>query len=65
LKKVGRSVQKMGFFSVVVELNYCNNSKKKEEKRRKRKGKERKREENLGRKSINRYDESSVGGYVP
>ena len=68
----------MGFFSVVVELNYCNNSKKKKEKRRtrrekrrkeekkgrKRKGKERKGEEDLWRKSINRDDESSVVGRV-
>jgi hypothetical protein len=48
----------------VVELNYCNNSKKKKEKRRKEEKKGRKRKKDLGRKSINRDDESSVGGCV-
>jgi hypothetical protein len=38
-----------GFFWVVVELNYCNNSKKKKEKRRTRREKRRK-EEKKGRK---------------
>ncbi len=60
----------------MVELNYCNNSKKKKEKRRtrrekrrkeekkgrKRKGKEGKREERFREKEYNRDDESSVGG---
>jgi hypothetical protein len=67
-----------GFFSVVVELNYCNNSKKKKEKggqderkegKKRRKGGKGKgrneREKNdLGKKSINRDDESSVVGHV-
>ena len=67
-----------GFFSVVVELNYCNNSKKKKEKggqderkegkkrRKGGKGKGRNERENndLGKKSINRDDESSVVGHV-
>jgi hypothetical protein len=44
----GNSCHK-GFFSVVVELNYCNNSKKKKEKRRTRREKRRK-EEKKGRK---------------
>jgi hypothetical protein len=57
----------------VVELNYSIIPKRKRtnggqdegKDGKKRKGKERKREENLRRKSINRYDESSVGGCVP
>ena len=57
----------------MVELNYSIIPKRKrtnggqDERKdgKKRKGKERKREENLRRKSINRYDESSVGGCVP
>jgi hypothetical protein len=42
-------VPPVGFFSVVVELNYCYNSKKKKEKRRTRREKRRK-EEKKGRK---------------
>jgi len=45
----GLSLFKRGFFSVVVELNYCNYSKKKKGKRRTRREKRRK-EEKKGRK---------------
>ena len=50
-KKKGNfgNMRNLGFFSVVVELNYCNNSKKKKEKRRTRREKRRK-EEKKGRK---------------
>jgi hypothetical protein len=66
----------MGFYSVVVELNYCNNSKRKRKnggqeerkegkKRRKGgKGKEERAKKDSGRKSIDTGDESSVGGGV-
>jgi hypothetical protein len=66
----------MGFYSVVVELNYCNNSKRKrknggQEERKEGKnrrkggqGKEERDKKDSGRKSIHSGDESSVGGGV-
>ncbi len=65
-----------GFYSVVVELNYCDNSKRKRKnggqkerkegkKRRKRgKGKEEREKKDSGSKSIHTDDESSVDGGV-
>jgi hypothetical protein len=53
----GGSGRVCGFFSVVVELNYCNNSKKKEEKRRTRREKRRKDEEREGTKERRKFRE--------
>ena len=65
-----------GFYSVVVDLNYCNNSKRKRKnggqeqrtegkKRRKGgKGKEKREKKDSGTKSIHTDDESNVGSGV-